>query len=53
MVVYANTFTRTEEDAEGQEIEREIPFLKGYTVLFIAVHFLFLRCPDSCHNAVN
>ena len=32
MVVYANTFTRTEEDAEGQEIEREIPFLKGYTV---------------------
>jgi antirestriction protein ArdC len=32
LVVYANTFTRTEEDAEGQEIEREIPFLKGYTV---------------------
>ena len=24
LVVYANTFTRTEEDAEGQEIEREI-----------------------------
>jgi len=32
MVVYANTFTRTEEDAEGNEIDREIPFLKGYTV---------------------
>jgi antirestriction protein ArdC len=32
LVVYANTFTRTEEDAEGQEIDREIPFLKGYTV---------------------
>jgi antirestriction protein ArdC len=32
LVVYANTFKRTEEDAEGQEIEREIPFLKGYTV---------------------
>lgn len=32
LVVYANTFTRTEADAEGQEIEREIPFLKGYTV---------------------
>lgn len=32
LIVYANTFTRTEEDAEGQEIEREIPFLKGYTV---------------------
>jgi antirestriction protein ArdC len=28
--LYANTFTRTEEDAEGQEIDREIP--KGYTV---------------------
>ena len=32
MVVCANTFTRTEEDAEGQEIDREVPFLKGYTV---------------------
>ena len=32
LVVYANTFTRTEEDADGQEVEREIPFLKGYTV---------------------
>ena len=32
LVVYANTFTRTEEDAEGQEFECEIPFLKGYTV---------------------
>lgn len=32
LVVYANTFTKTEEDAEGQEIDREIPFLKGYTV---------------------
>lgn len=32
LVVYASTFTRTEEDAEGQEIDREIPFLKSYTV---------------------
>ena len=32
LVVYANTFKKTEENAEGQEIEREIPFLKGYTV---------------------
>jgi len=30
--VYANTFNRTEEDAEGHEVERAIPFLKGYTV---------------------
>jgi antirestriction protein ArdC len=32
LVVYASTLTRTEADAEGQQIEREIPFLKGYTV---------------------
>jgi len=32
LVVYSNTFTRTEEDAEGKEVEHEIPFLKGYTV---------------------
>jgi antirestriction protein ArdC len=32
LVVYANTFSRTEEDLEGHEVEREIPFLKGYTV---------------------
>jgi antirestriction protein ArdC len=32
LVVYANTFKRTEEDAQGNEVEREIPFLKGYTV---------------------
>ena len=30
LVVYPNTFTRTEHDADGQEIDREIPFLKGY-----------------------
>ena len=32
LVVFANTFTRTTADAEGQEIESEIPFLKSYTV---------------------
>jgi antirestriction protein ArdC len=32
LVVYANTLKRTEEDTEGQEVEHEIPFLKGYTV---------------------
>jgi antirestriction protein ArdC len=32
LVVYANTFTRTEQDAEGQDVDLEIPFLKGYTV---------------------
>ena len=33
LVVYASTFTRTEADeATGEEHERDIPFLKGYTV---------------------
>jgi antirestriction protein ArdC len=33
LVVYASTFSRTEADAEtGEEQEKDIPFLKGYTV---------------------
>jgi len=33
LVVYANTITKTEQDeATGEEQEREIPFMKGYTV---------------------
>lgn len=32
LVVYANTITRTETDEAGEETERNIPFLKGYTV---------------------
>jgi antirestriction protein ArdC len=32
LVVYANRITRTETDDNGAETEREIPFLKGYTV---------------------
>ena len=33
LVVYASKITRTETDAEsGEESERDIPFLKGYTV---------------------
>jgi antirestriction protein ArdC len=32
LVVYANRVTRTEMDDTGAETEREIPFLKGYTV---------------------
>ncbi len=31
-VVYANRFTRTETDSSGHDVEREIPFLKAYTV---------------------
>ncbi len=32
LVVYANKFTRTEENENGEDVERAIPFLKGYTV---------------------
>jgi antirestriction protein ArdC len=32
LVVYADRITRTETDDKGEETEREIPFMKGYTV---------------------
>ncbi len=32
LVVYANKITRTEQNERGEDIELEIPFLKGYTV---------------------
>ena len=32
LVVYADRITRTETDDKGEECEREIPFMKGYTV---------------------
>jgi antirestriction protein ArdC len=32
MVVYADRIQRTETDAKGDEVEKTIPFLKGYTV---------------------
>ena len=32
LVVYANAVVRTETTDDGDEVEREIPFLKGYTV---------------------
>lgn len=31
-VVYADRIRRTEADDDGQDVEREIPFLKAYTV---------------------
>ncbi|MES2033710.1 MAG: zincin-like metallopeptidase domain-containing protein [Pseudomonadota bacterium] len=35
-VVYANRITRTEDDPNGEDVERSIPFLKAYTVFNIA-----------------
>lgn len=32
LVVYANKLVRTEEGDSGEEIERQIPYMKGYTV---------------------
>ena len=32
LVVYANTMNRTEENDQGEEIEHQIPYMKGYTV---------------------
>jgi len=32
LVVYADTFTRTEENDKGEEVEQHIPFMKSYTV---------------------
>ena len=32
LVVYANTITKTEEGENGEDCERQIPFMKGYTV---------------------
>ena len=32
LVVYADTIRKTEQDDKGENVEREIPFMKGYTV---------------------
>jgi len=36
LVVFASRFTKTETDAAGEEFDREIPFLKGYSVFNVA-----------------
>lgn len=52
LVVYANTITRTEQDAAtGEDLEREIPFMKGYTVFNaeqvegLPAHFYAVQAP--------
>jgi antirestriction protein ArdC len=32
LVVYADKFTKTEQDENGADVEKQIPFMKGYTV---------------------
>jgi antirestriction protein ArdC len=36
MVVFVDRFTKKETDADGNDVEREIPFLKAYTVFNVA-----------------
>jgi antirestriction protein ArdC len=52
LVVYANTITKTEQDeATGEDVEREIPFMKGYTVFNaeqvdgLPAHFYAMQAP--------
>jgi antirestriction protein ArdC len=52
MVVYANTITRSETDEKsGEEVERAIPFMKGYTVFNaeqvdgLPAHFYSMAAP--------
>lgn len=35
-VIYASRFTKTQTDSGGSEVERDIPFLKAYTVFNVA-----------------
>ncbi len=36
MIVYADRFTKIESDDNGEDVEREIPFLKAYTLFNVA-----------------
>lgn len=36
LVVFADTIRKTEANDQGEEVEREIPFMKGYTVFNVA-----------------
>ena len=50
-VVYASRFTKTESDPRGGEIERDIPFMKAYTVFncdqIEGLPDHFYRAPDA------
>lgn len=47
LIVYANRITRTEKTDDGDEIEREIPYLKGYTVFNVEQ---IEGLPESFHS---
>ena len=47
IVVYASRFTKTETDDRGDEVERDIPFLKAYTVFCVDQ---IEGLPDHCYG---
>jgi antirestriction protein ArdC len=47
LMVYANRVTRTEKTDHGDEVDREIPFLKGYTVFNVEQ---IEGLPESFHS---
>lgn len=47
-VIYASRFTKSESDGQGGEVERDIPFLKSYTVFNVAQ---IDGLPDHYHGA--
>jgi antirestriction protein ArdC len=51
LVVNTNSITRTETDAKGEEAEREIPYMKGYTV-FNAKHSV-TDCYYARHGGIR
>jgi antirestriction protein ArdC len=57
LVVYANTFTKTETNKEtGEDEEKEIPFMKGYTVFNVEqieglpAHYYAKATPPTFHR---
>jgi len=54
LIVYANTITKTADDGNGQDVEREIPFLKGYTVFNVeqieGLPEIYYTRPDPKHT---
>ena len=49
LVVYADTFKKTQANDKGDEVEREIPFMKGYTV-FNVEQIEGFSAPDLTDN---
>lgn len=55
LVVYANTYTRTDANEDGEEETREIPFMKGYTVFNVEQidGLLRISMPDASRGGIR